>query len=71
MPPQERSSQPSCMFDEVRNKRLLRQLGTRLAIERANAETLRLRAPWRNTESNKGCEVKRRTLNLVVSPVMF
>ena len=25
----------------------------------------------RNTELNKGCEVKRETLNLVISPVMF
>jgi len=46
----------------------MQQLGTRLAIERARAETLRLRR-GRNTELNKGCEVKRETLNLVVSPV--
>jgi hypothetical protein len=28
------------------------------------------KASWRNMELNRGCEVKRETLNLVVSPVI-
>lgn len=49
----------------------MQQLGTRLAIERASNGNSAAKVVRRSTELNRGCEVKRQTLNLVVSPVMF
>ena len=49
----------------------MRQLGTRLAIERASSGNSAAKVRLRNMELGRGCEVKRETLNLVVSPVMF
>jgi hypothetical protein len=48
-----------------------RQIGTRLTIERVRSGNSAAKDGWRNTELNRGCEVKRETLNLVVSPDMF
>ena len=67
--PQERSSQPSCMFVEVSNSSYAatrNPLGNRKSPSGNSAA----KASWRNTELNRGCEVKRVTLNLVVSPVI-
>jgi len=49
----------------------MRQIGTRLTIERVRSGNSAAKDGWRNTELNRGCEVKRETLNLVVSPVIF
>ena len=61
--------QPSCMFVEVRNSNYAATRHPAVNRKRQKRKLCR-QGSWRNTELNRGCEVKRETLNLVVSPVI-
>jgi len=57
------------MFVEVRNSRYAATRNP-AGNRKSQSGNSAAKVSWRNMELNRGCEVKRETLNLVVSPVI-